>query len=226
MHVSSRHRTRRARGSAGRMSRPVSVAVLAIATAVLPATAQAPAQQEPETGTIRGVLAHRIAQRMPAAVYIAAIEGEQFAPPTLNPVMDQVNLRFTPHVLPVLVGSTIDFPNSDETRHNVYTSNSSACRFNLGIYGDGVVKHVTCDKPGVIMVLCNVHAEMRGLIIVSPTPYFATTDDAGEFVIEGVPPGTYRLTFEHERLASQELEVTVTAGAETYVEFTGLSRKR
>ncbi len=204
----------------------MNVALLAIMMAVLPAAAQSQTQPEPETGTIRGVLAHRIAQRMQAAVYIAAIDGEQFDPPAVNPVMDQVNLTYTPHVLPILVGSTIDFPNSDETRHNVYTANSSVCRFELGIYDTGVVKHVTCDKTGVIMVLCNVHAEMRGFIIVSPTPYFDTTDEAGEFVIEGVPPGTYTLTFEHERLAAQEIEVTVTAGAETYVEFTGLGRKR
>lgn len=210
----------------GRVLSVLSVALLAIATVAPPVAAQSQAQPEPETGTIRGVLAHRIAQRLPAAVYIVAIDGEQFAPPAINPVMDQMNLTYTPHVLPVLVGSMIDFPNGDETRHNVYTANSSVCRFELGIYDSGVVKHVTCDKTGVIMVLCNVHAEMRGFIIVSPTPYFATTDEAGEFVIEGVPPGTYRLTFEHERLAAQELEVTVTAGAETYVEFTGLGRKR
>lgn len=177
------------------------------------------------TGTIRGRLDHAFATRLPAAVYITAIEGESFAPPAVNPVMDQLNLRYTPHVLPVLAGSTIEFPNNDETRHNVYTAKSSVCQFELGLYAAGVVKKVKCDDSGVIMVLCNVHAEMRGFIVIAPTPYFAATDAAGEFVIDGVPPGDYSITFEHERLASQTLPVAVSAGAESQIEFTGLARK-
>lgn len=179
-----------------------------------------------ETGTIRGELDHAIARRIPAAVYIEAFDATVFTEPAENPVMDQVNLTYTPHVLPVLVGSTIDFPNSDSTRHHVYTSRSSVCQFELGIYDAGVVKHVKCDETGVIMLLCNVHAEMRGFLVVSPTPYFATTDASGDFVIEGVPPGTYSLTFEHERLESKSLEVTVSGGEETLVTFGKLSRKR
>ncbi len=177
------------------------------------------------TGTIRGRLDHAFAKRLTAAVYVTAIEGESFEPPTANPVMDQLNLRYTPHVLPVLAGSTIEFPNSDETRHNVYTAKSSVCQFELGLYPAGEVKRVKCDDSGVVMVLCNVHAEMRGFVVVTPTPYFTTTDDAGEFVIDGVPPGNYSITFEHERLVSQTLPVAVTAGAEARIEFTGLARK-
>lgn len=203
-----------------------SLFLLAFSSLLPPATARPQEQPAEQTGTIRGILDHPILRRTPGAVYIGAIDGETFDPPAVNPVMDQKNMMFTPHVLAVPVGSTIEFPNSDEARHNVYTSNASVCRFQLGIYGAGIVKRVACDKPGVIMVLCNVHAEMRGFIVVSPTPYLATTDSAGEFVIEGVPPGTYSLTFEHERLMSKALEVTVTAGAEAYVEFTGLKRKR
>jgi len=176
-------------------------------------------------GAIRGRIDHAFARRLPAAVFITAIEGESFAPPAVNPVMDQVNLRYTPHVLPVLAGSTIEFPNNDETRHNVYTARSSVCQFELGLYPAGVVKQVKCADSGVITVLCNVHAEMRGFIVVTPTPYFAATDAAGEFVIKGVPPGNYSITFEHERLTSQTLPVTITAGAESHVEFTGLARK-
>lgn len=179
----------------------------------------------PETGTIRGSLDSPFARRYPAAVYIDTIEGGQFDAPATNPVMDQVNLRFTPHVLAVLEGSTIDFPNSDQVRHNVYTTKSAACQFNLGTYAEGMSKSVTCDNLGVITLLCNVHAEMSGYIVVAPTPYFATTDSAGEFLIEGVPAGTYSLTFWHQRLASQTVEVTVQANAEVQVEFSGLKRK-
>lgn len=190
-----------------------------------PGKAGAASVGDASMGTIKGRLDHAFAKRLPAAVYITAIDGESFGAPTVNPVMDQVNLRYTPHVLPVLAGSTIEFPNNDETRHNVYTAKSSVCQFELGLYPAEEVKRVKCDDSGVIMVLCNVHAEMRGFIVVTPTPYFATTDAAGEFVIDGVPPGSYSITFEHERLASQTLPVVVTAGAETHLEFTGLARK-
>jgi len=190
-----------------------------------PDVAGARAAGNETVGKISGRLDHAFAKRLTAAVYVTAIEGESFEPPTANPVMDQLNLRYTPHVLPVLAGSTIEFPNNDETRHNVYTAKSSVCQFELGLYPAGEVKRVKCDDSGVVMVLCNVHAEMRGFVVVTPTPYFTTTDDAGEFVIDGVPPGNYSITFEHERLASQTLPVVVTAGAEARIEFTGLARK-
>lgn len=178
-----------------------------------------------QAGAIKGVLSSPFARRYAAAVYIVGAEGEQFDPPAVNPVMDQQNLMFTPHVLPVLVGSTVDFPNTDEVRHNVYTTKSSVCQFNLGTYPAGDKKSVTCGNLGVVTLLCNVHAEMSGYIVVCPTPYFATTDERGQFVIEGVPPGTYSLTFWHERLASQTVEVTVQPDAVAHVEFTGLHRK-
>lgn len=178
-----------------------------------------------ETGTIKGSLDSPFARRYPAAVYIDKIEGRQFDAAATHPVMDQVNLRFTPHVLPVLEGSTIDFPNSDQVRHNVYTTRSSVCLFNLGTYAEGMSKSVTCSNLGVTTLLCNVHAEMSGYIVVVPTPYFATTDSAGEFLIEGVPAGTYNLTFWHERLAAQTLDVTVEANAEAEVTFGDLKRK-
>jgi len=178
-----------------------------------------------KTGTIKGVLDSLFARRYQAVVYVDEIEGKRFDPPTTNPLMDQVNLMFKPHVLPVLVGSTVDFPNNDEVRHNVYTTKSSACQFNLGTYASGESKQVTCTEPGVITLLCNTHAEMSGYIVVVPTPYFATTDNKGEFAITGVPGGTYRLTFWHERLAPQTLEITVEPDAETYAEFSDLKRK-
>lgn len=213
-------------GSRGRVSVRRAVSVVCVLLLAPSVVAGAIAKQAPPTGTIRGRLDHPFARRITAAVYIAAIDGATFDPPAVNPVMDQVNLRFTPHVLTVLAGSTIEFPNNDEMRHNVLSSRSSVCQFQLGLYPAGVVKRVKCDQPGVIMVLCNVHAEMRGIIVVSPTPYFATTNKAGEFRIEGVPPGTYDITFEHERLVPKTLEVRVAAGNETYVEFSGLKRRR
>lgn len=179
-----------------------------------------------QTGTIRGEIDHAIARRIPAAVYIVGTDPGAFDLPDINPVMDQVNLTYTPHVLPVLVGSTIEFPNSDSTRHHVYTSRSSVCEFELGIYDAGTTKQVTCDNTGVVMLLCNVHAEMRGYIVVTSTPYSTATDNSGAFVIDGIPPGSYELTFEHERLESQTIEVIVVSGEDTNVVFSKVGRKR
>lgn len=183
------------------------------------------ADADPQKGTIRGILKNPFAKKYPAAVYVADVPGAIFELPKTHPVMDQKNLAFTPHVLPILVGSTIDFPNSDEVRHNVYTTRDSVCQFNLGTYPAGEVKRVRCDNVGVISLLCNVHAEMSGYIVVSPTPYFAATDTRGEFSIPNVSAGTYRLTFWHEKLASTLVEVRVEPGREVYVEFTDLKRK-
>lgn len=188
-------------------------------------TAVSTADADPQKGTITGTLKNPFARKYPAAVYVADVPGAIFELPKAHPVMDQKNLVFTPHVLPVFVGSTIDFPNSDDVRHNVYTTRDSVCQFNLGTYPAGEVKRVRCDNVGMISLLCNVHAEMSGYIVVSPTPYFATTDTRGEFSIPDVPPGTYRLTFWHEKLASTVVEVAVEPGREAYVEFSGLERK-
>lgn len=178
-------------------------------------------------GTLQGELNHPLLRRFAAAVYLENLESHpDYAPSEANPVMDQVNLRFTPHVLPVLMGSTIEFPNSDETRHNVYTSRSSVCQFELGIYPAGEVKQVTCDEPGVIMVLCNVHAEMRGFVIVAPSPFFTTTNRDGQFKIEGVPPGQYRAVFQHERLVADPVEIEITTDQITEVDFGSLRRGR
>ncbi len=200
----------------------VALCSLTTGSAALAAEDSPPVQQ---TGTIKGILKNPFAKRYPAVVYVTEIEAKRFEPPKTNPVMDQKNLAFTPHVLPVLVGSTIDFPNSDQVRHNVYTTKDSACQFNLGTYPASVVKRITCDRVGVISLLCNVHAEMSGYIVVCPTPYFATTNERGEFSISGVPAGSYKLTFWSERLAATVIEVRVDLGKEADVEFTGLQVK-
>lgn len=181
--------------------------------------------QSSQLGSISGEITHPIMRRYMGAVFIGEIDGIQFNADENQPVMDQVNLRFTPHVLPVLQGSTVQFPNSDEIRHHVYTSTSSVCQFELGVYEAGIVKEQKCDTPGLITLLCNVHAEMKGFIIVSPTPHFSTTDRNGSFRIEAVPEGTYTLHFEHERLMVDPITVHVIPDQETEVDF-GKPRRR
>lgn len=188
---------------------------------------QAEAYQDSEkTGTIKVTINSLHARLAEGVVYVVEVPGKKFQPPGENPVQDQKDLIFVPHVQGILVGSTLDFPNSDSVRHNVYSTPESATVFNLGTYSPEEVKHVTFDKLGVISLRCNVHAEMSAHLVVSPNPYFATTNRrTRQAVIHNVPPGKYKVSFFHERLTPKELEVTVEAGKEAVLEFTGLKRK-
>lgn len=178
------------------------------------------------TGSIRGKIKSPYARLARGVVYIKEVKDVKFEILENNPVMDQKNKIFTPHVLPVLVGSTVNFPNTDDVRHNVYSRESSTNKFNLGQYDAGVVKHVKFDKLGITHLGCNVHAEMSAYILVLQNPYFAITEKNGEFSIADVPAGKWELTFFHERIKEVKLDVTVEAEKESTVEFTKLKRKR
>jgi hypothetical protein len=104
--------------------------------------------------------------------------------------MDQRNEAFVPYVLAVLVGTTVDFPNSDRTYHNVF-SFSKTKRFDLGRYARGGSKSVRFDRPGVVRVFCDIHSHMSAYILVFAHRYFAATDPEGRYRIDNVPPGTY-----------------------------------
>ena len=146
-------------------------------------------------------------------VFLEKVDGV-FIPSEEKPVLDQKNMIFIPHILPVLVGTTVKFPNSDNVTHNVF-SPSPTKKFNLGTYASGVVRELTFDTPGVIAVLCNVHAEMSAFIVVLENPYFAVTGPDGKFTINNVPAGTYTVNYWHEKLGQQTKQVTVAAGAAT-----------
>ncbi len=136
--------------------------------------------------------------RSPAsiAVYIDTIAGKTFPAPAQHVLMDQKKMTFVPHVLVVLKGTTVDFLNSDPVGHNVYWPSISGNRklaHNLGTWPQGVKKSFTFNDEGAAPLLCNVHPEMSGYIVVVPTPYFAVTDESGHFAIKDVPPGHYTL---------------------------------
>lgn len=135
---------------------------------------------------------------------------------TSAPVMRQKSERFMPHVLPVLAGSTVQFPNDDPIYHNVF-SLSRARTFDLGRYARGASKSVLFSAPSVIQVFCHIHADMNGYVLVLQNPYFVQPDSQGRFVIDGVPPGTYRLVAWHERIRPNGRSVRVTAGTATQV---------
>ena len=165
-----------------------------------------------EETTIDGrVIVRGLPDSSDAVVYIDKIPGKTFAPPTIPIVLDQVNLRFTPHVLPVLAGTNVAFPNSDPVRHNVFSPTAS-WKFNLGTYPRGSTKFHIFDRPGAFTLLCNVHAEMSAYVIVTETPYFAVTDKAGNFTIRNIPPGTYVLKTWHAKARPSGMSITAGEG--------------
>lgn len=135
----------------------------------------------------------------------------------MKPAIDQKNLTFVPHVLPVVVGTTVELANTDSVFHNVYAL-SEAATFNYGIM-HGAKKKVTFDKPGIVPLQCNVHSEMKALVLVKENPFFTVPDKTGAFVIQGVPSGTYKLQAWHEKFEPVVKEITVGEGQPITVEF-------
>jgi len=147
------------------------------------------------------------------AVYVDAIPDKKFDPPTTKPVMDQTKMTFSPHVMVVQVGTTVEFLNSDPLGHNVYwpsISGNKKLAHNLGTWPKGEKKSFQFNDVGVAGLLCNVHPEMNGYIVVVPTPYFAVTDKNGNYEIKNVPPGKYTLKTwsEDGKVTTQAVEVT------------------
>ena len=183
---------------------------LGIALVLLAASAYA--------GTIEGVV--KATPGTSATEFVVSIEDLKAGAPSAarNAVMDQRSLRFVPHVLPIVVGTTVDFTNSDPLAHNVY-SISEPKRFNLGLYAKGQSRRITFDRVGVVQVLCNVHLEMSAIVVVLPNPYFALPAGDGTFRIAGVPAGHYRLRCWHEKLAAVEHEIEVPASGTVNASF-------
>lgn len=115
-------------------------------------------------------------------------------------VMNQVKSEFSPRVMTVMAGSAVSFPNSDKTRHHVY-SFSPAKRFELPLYSGSTLAPVTFDVAGTVTVGCNIHDWMIGYIVVLDTPYRAITDAAGAANLS-LPAGVYQMRIWHERQAS------------------------
>jgi len=147
-----------------------------------------------------------------SVVYVDAVAGKTFTAPTAKHVMDQKGLVFTPHVLAVEQGTTVEFLNSDKVAHNVFWTSVGGNKklgHNLGTWPQGEKRPFKFDNPGAVPLFCNVHPEMSAYIVVSPTPYFATTDKSGAYKIENVPDGSYSVTAWHEGAKNQSKPVTV-----------------
>jgi len=151
-----------------------------------------------------------------SVIYVDTIAGKTFPAPKAHPVMDQKGLVFAPHIMVVQQGTTVEFLNSDTVQHNVFWTTIGSDKkagHNLGTWPKGEKRSFTFDKPGVVPLLCNVHPDMGAYIIVTPTPYFAETDDSGNYKIKDVPDGSYTVTVWHEGAKSQSKPVSVSGGA-------------
>ncbi len=155
-----------------------------------------------------------------AVIYIGKIAGKMFTAPKEHPVMDQRNLTFKPHVLPVVAGTTVDFLNSDNVLHNVFSPDQCTGKFNLGSWPQGQRKSFTFDKPGcAATLLCNVHPEMQGFIFVAETPYFAVSEKDGAYKIPDVPAGKYTLKIWHEKLKGNDVTIQVPEKGDVTADF-------
>ncbi len=156
------------------------------------------------------------------AVRTSAVPGKKFDPPAQHVSVDERNLKFVPHTTLILQGTTVDFLNSDQIAHNVYwpsISGNRKLRHSLTIVSPGQKKSFQFDIPGTVQLLCNLHPDMLGYVVVVPTPYFALTSHDGTFTIKNVPPGAYTLQTWSEDGKPTTQTITVTDAAMT-VELT------
>jgi len=133
-------------------------------------------------------------------------------------VMDQKNLTFVPHILPIVAGTTVEFPNNDPVYHNVF-SFSKIKTFDLGRYPTGNSKAVTFDKPGLVKVYCDMHSQMNAFILVLPHPFFTLTDDRGNYLIRDIPAGTHKVKAWFARLPEKSETITIRAGEAATLDF-------
>lgn len=147
-----------------------------------------------------------------SVVYVDAIAGKTFPAASQQPVINQKGLMFNPNLLVVQLGTTIEFENDDTVQHNVFWPSIGGNKkfgHNLGTWPKGEKRSFKFDAPGVVPLLCNVHPEMAGYIVVSPTPYFAETDAGGNYKIANVPDGKYSVVAWHEGMRPQTKPVDV-----------------
>lgn len=168
-----------------------------------------------QAGTLTGKVT---GGRGAAVVYVDAIAGKTFPAPAKHLVMDQKSLLFQPHVAVIQTGATLDFLNSDNVAHNIFWPSISGDKkqsHNMGTWPKGEIRSFKFDTPGIVPLLCNVHPEMSGFVVVVPTPYYAEVDASGAYKIDNVPDGTYTVTAWREGTKTQSKSVTLSGTATT-----------
>jgi plastocyanin len=150
----------------------------------------------------------------PAVVYVDSAPGT-FSPPSAHAHVDQQKMQFIPYLLPVVVGTTVDFLNHDSVSHNVFSPDGES--YNLGVWPKGETRSYTFKKAGVYTQLCSIHPEMEAFVIVLQNSLYATTSKDGSFKIANVPDGHYVLKVFSKKLKKADKDkkfpVDVTGGA-------------
>jgi plastocyanin len=157
-----------------------------------------------------------------AVVYLEgnfnAVEKAAAKTPAL---MSQKNMLFAPDLIAIRVGGAVEFPNLDDTYHNVF-SYSKTRRFDLGRFRkEEKPGTITFDKPGVVTVHCEIHDRMRGIILVLETPYFTKTDSAGRYRLEHLPAGNYSLKAWINEADVRSVPVELKDGGIVHVDLPG-----
>jgi len=180
-------------------------------------------------GIVSGKVTAENARSLPEMViYLEPADpNRRFPAPATPAVISQKGAQFSPSLLVVCVGQTVEFRNDEDRaiEHNVF-SRSPTKPFDLGLYRPGVTKTETFDQPGPVRLYCSIHRHMDGMIYVCPTPYFATVGQDGSFVIRGVPAGQYDVkTWQsRQRFREQTLRIEVEPDKEATANFV-MSRK-
>ena len=182
----------------------------------LPKSRSAPVQAKRyEVVTRAGVLS---TQPPLAVVYL---EGNFPRPASLpTKQVEQKDLTFVPALLPIEVGTKVQFPNLDDQYHNIF-SYSPAKRFDLGRYRpeESPIPSVMFDRPGLVTLRCDIHEHMRGLVLVLSTPYFAMTDTAGHFRLDKLPAGRHTLKAWIDSRTTREKSVDLKDGQTLQVDL-------
>ena len=169
-------------------------------------------------GTITGAVTAPVPKyKKDCVVYIENVLGNW--PPTTGAKIDQKGLVFTPHVLPIVVNTTVEFLNYDNVLHNVFTPDKIADKFNLGTWPPGEIKTYTFKQTGAAVLLCNVHAEMEGYVVVLQNPFFSLTDENGNYTIKDVPAGSYTLKVWNKKYVGKPQQIEVKSGQALQLNF-------
>lgn len=136
-------------------------------------------------------------------VWLTSSEQPEHAP-RKHAEMIQRDKKFSPHVLPIQIGTSVDFPNLDPIFHNAF-SNYEGQIFDVALYPPGSSRTVLFDRPGIVRVFCNIHASMSAIIVVVNSSYFTMTDGDGHYSLGNVSPGAYQIHFFHERATPETL---------------------
>lgn len=162
-----------------------------------------------KNGTLKNVL-----------VYVKdGLGGKKFDPPKEKVVFDQVGCVYKPHVLGIMVGQELEILNSDPTLHNVHSLSKANTSFNQAMPMKGMKLTKKFDKVETFKVKCEVHPWMGAYIGVFNHPYFAVTDDNGNYTIKGLPAGEYTIETWHEKYGTQTMKVSVGATDKKTADF-------